>query len=285
MKTTIKTLIAAATLVAAASPSFAEEWSDTFLTYHTGSQFAEPYEGNNITKNILSLTHVGGYKYGTNFFNIDMLMSDKNDPASPGANSGAQEAYVVYRHFLDFSKVSGTSLKYGPIRTAGLLAGFDWNTKSDAGYNSKKRMLAIGPQIDFDVPGFLNVSVVELFESNAPYNAYTGTGVDRYNYTPHPQLGLVWGIPLWETGLSFEGYANFIAAKGTDEFGNQTAAETNIDMQLMYDIGKLLGAAPKTMKIGVEYQWWKNKFGNDANGPAGSGAFAQTPMLRAEYHF
>jgi hypothetical protein len=53
----------------------------------------------------------------------------------------------------------------------------------------------------------------------------------------------------------------------------------------MYDVGALAGAKGK-FKVGIEYQYWKNKFGNPATTPgAGSGAFAKTTMLRAEYHF
>ena len=99
-------------------------------------------------------------------------------------------------------------------------------------------------------------------------------------------LNLVWGIPLGkDTGLSFEGFANFITSKGKNEFGGDTAAETNIDAQVMYDASAIIGAKPKTFKVGIEYQYWKNKFGNDASGAAGKGAFAKTPMLRAQYHF
>jgi hypothetical protein len=52
----------------------------------------------------------------------------------------------------------------------------------------------------------------------------------------------------------------------------------------MYDVGSLYGNKGQ-FKVGIEYQYWRNKFGNDRNGPAGKGAFAKTPMLRAEYHF
>ena len=88
------------------------------------------------------------------------------------------------------------------------------------------------------------------------------------------------GLPL-----SFEGFANVIAAKGKNEFGVETAVETNIDMQIMYDLSGLVGAGKNSFKLGFEYQYWKNKFGNNASGPAGKGAFAKTPMIRAEYHF
>jgi len=263
----------------------AADWSDTYVGYRYGTTFAEPFNTKDITKNIVNFAHVSGYKYGTNFLNVDLLMSDKKDPSSAGSDSGAQEAYVVYRHTLDIGKVTGQELKFGPVRGVGFTAGFDWNTKDDAGYNSKKRMLVAGPTLMMDVPGFLQASLLALWESNAPYSTFTHTGVDRYKYKTHPMLNLAWAIPLGTSAFSFEGFANFIASKGKNEFGDDTAAETNIDMQLMYDASSLVGASKKTFKVGVEYQWWKNKFGNDHSGAAGSGAFAKTPMVRAEYHF
>ncbi len=263
----------------------AADWSDTSITYHYGTKFAEPYESNDITKNIFSLTNVSGYKYGTNFFNVDMLMSDSKDPSSAGATTGAQETYVVYRHTLDLGKVTGKEFKFGPVRDLGMTAGFDWNAKADAGYNSKKRMLVAGPTLMVDVPGFLNLSLLELWESNAPYNSYTHVSTPRYTYKTHPMLNAVWAVPLGSLPLSFEGFANFIASKGKDEFGADTAPETFIDMEVMYDVSSSVGAGKNTFKLGFEYQYWKNKFGNNAAGPAGSGAFAKTPMIRAEYHF
>ena len=53
----------------------------------------------------------------------------------------------------------------------------------------------------------------------------------------------------------------------------------------MYDLGRRIGLAPQSFKAGLAYQYWRNKMGNDHEGPAGDGAFARTPMLRAEYRF
>jgi nucleoside-specific outer membrane channel protein Tsx len=270
-------------LLALAAGAQAADWSDTSIGFRTGSKFAEPFEGNNIHKNIFDLSHVSGYSYGSNFFNVDFLMSDKNDPAGAGSTNGAQETYIVYRHTLDLDKVLKMPLKFGPVRNFGITAGFDVNAKTDAGYNSKKRMAVLGPTVMVDVPGFLNISLLELWESNAPYNTFSGVSTPRYSYKVHPMLTAAWGIPFGP-GFSFEGFANFIASKGTNEFGGPTATETNIDAQVMYDLGALAGAKGK-FKLGIEYQYWKNKFGNPASGPAGSGAFAKTTMVRAEYHF
>src|SRR4051794_14857555 len=82
----------------------AADWSDTSIGWRYGTQFAEPFNTKDITKNILSLTHVSGYKYGVNFFNVDLLMSDSNDPGSLTQTSGAQEAYIVYRNTVDIGK-------------------------------------------------------------------------------------------------------------------------------------------------------------------------------------
>ena len=279
--------IAAAVLTTlATSAVLAADWSDTSIGYRQGSKFAEPFNANDIAKNILNLNHASGYKYGSNFFNADVLLSDSKDPAGAGSTNGAQEIYVVYRHTLDLEKVTGKAMKFGPIRGVGLTAGFDVNTKTDAGYNSKKRMLVAGPTLMFDVPGFLNVGLLAMWESNAPYNTFSKKSTPRYTYDTHPMLSAAWAIPLGkDTGLSFDGFANFIAAKGKNEAGADTAAETNIDMQVMYDLSNVVGAKPKSFKLGLEYQYWKNKFGNNASGPAGKGAFAKTPMIRAEYHF
>ena len=282
---TASRILALSLLASVGATSHAAEWSDTYIGYRYGTQFAEPFLGNDITKNIFNLSHASGYKYGTNFFNADILMSDSNDPADANSTEGAREVYVVYRHTLDLGKVTSKNLAFGPVRGVGITAGFDYNNKNDAGYNSKKQMLVAGATLMMDVPGFLNISLLQLWESNAPCNTYTDTCVSRYSYDPHPMLTMAWGIPLGSLPLSFEGFANFIADKGTDEFGNDTEAETNIDMQLMLDVGRVTGGPKNTFKLGFEYQWWKNKFGNDHKGPAGSGAFAKTPMVRAEYHF
>lgn len=283
-----KSLLGFALVAAGICSAHAAEWSDTSIGYRYGTKFAEPYNTNDIAKDIVNLTHVSGYKYGTNFFNVDVLMSSgKDEPSAPGSRTGAEEVYIVYRHTLDFGKIAGNpdKFKFGLIRGMGLTGGFDINSKNDSGYNSKKRMWVLGPTVMLDVPGFLNVSVLQLWESNAPYSKFSGVQTDRYDYDPHPMLNLVWGIPIGSLPLSFEGYMNFIASKGKNEFGGGTKPETNIDAMIMYDVSPLIGASAKTFRVGFEYQYWRNKFGNDHKGAAGDGAFAKTPMIRAEYHF
>ena len=269
-----------------AAGASAADWSDTAISWRAGNSFREPFNPKDIHKNIFALTHASGYAYGSNYFNLDLLNSDSSDPGSLNQNGGAQEAYLVYRHTLDIGKLRGADIKFGPVRGMGVTAGFDWNTKNDVGYNSRKRMLVLGPTLMWDVPGFLNTSLLLLRESNAPSGAFPPISQlrGRYTYDLHPMLNAAWGIPLGAS-WSFEGYANFIASKGRDEVGNDTGPETNIDMQLMFDAGAAMGYKKNVFKAGVEYQYWNNKFGNTSATTGGQGQRAKTPMIRAEYHF
>jgi hypothetical protein len=268
--------------------SMALEWSDTWIGWRYGTKFAEPFITHDITKNIFSLTHANGWQYGSNFLNVDYLLSDHNDPQNCANNictGSASEIYIVYRGTLSLSKVTGRDYKAGVIRDWGMTFGLDLNTKDDAGYNARKRMLVLGPRAMFDVPGFFDVGVFALWESNAPCSTYPGgMCTPRYRYKTHPALDLTWAIPMGSTGLSFRGYLDFIASKGTNEFGGPTAPETHFDGALMYDIGAAAGASKNRYKIGIGYEWWRNKFGNPYKGPAGDGAFAKTPMIRVELH-
>jgi hypothetical protein len=93
------------------------------------------------------------------------------------------------------------------------------------------------------------VSLLQLWESNAPYNFYTQSGVPRYNYDPHPMISAAWGTPVG--GLWFKGVTNFIASKGKNEFGAETKAEIFIDIALMYDLSDSIGTPKKAFQVGL----------------------------------
>lgn len=149
----------AAVLLCSCATTRAAEWSDTALSWRIGNTFAEPFNPLDIRKNIFALTHASGYKYGSNYFNVDLLQSDGDDPGALNQRSGAQEAYVLYRHTLDIGKLRGTDLAFGPVTGVGATIGFDWNTRNDVGYNSRKRMLVAGPPLMWKAPGFVHTAI------------------------------------------------------------------------------------------------------------------------------
>lgn len=265
-----------------ALPAAAADWSDTFLGYRTGNQFREPGIADPVAKNIIQLGHVSGWAYGTNFFNVDMLMSDKGDPTASG-NGGANEVYVVYRGSLSLGKIHKKDLGFGPVRDISLTAGFDFNSKDNA-FASKKRFLVLGPTFHFAVPkGFWDLSLFACHEQN--YNGIVGQSVD---FKTTYQIATAWGIPfqMGPVGAEFKGYANYEGAKGKDGFGIDTKPETLANLSLLVDLTPLVGGKGKVY-AGPGFEYWNNKFGGPNNdGPAPAiNKRVTAPMLQVQIHF
>lgn len=205
------------------------DWSDILIGYCYGIKFVELFNNEDIIKNIFNLMYVSGFKYGFNFFNVDMLMFDKKDLLGVDVKSGVYEVYIVYCNMLDFEKMSGILFKFIGICGYGFIWGFDYNMKIDVGYNFKKCMLVLGFMVNFDVLGFMNVSLLLLCESNVLCSDFIGICVLCYIYKMYLMLMVVWGI-LLGVGFFFEGFFNYIVSKGKDEFGGLIKFEMNFDV-------------------------------------------------------
>lgn len=276
-----KSLLAtAATLACGAvmsNAAYAADWSDTSLSWRYGPDFTEPGNPSDIRKNIVALTHVSGYKYGSNFFNVDVLTSDKKDPANNSTN-GAQEIYLVYQTQLHLSKISSVKPAMGPIADYALSAGFDFNAKNDA-FAPRVRKFMIGPTVKFGGEwGWADLSLLYYKEKN--HNGIVGVAVD---FDPTWRVGGAWGVKFsaGPVPLSFNGFFAVTGEKGKDGFGNETNTETLVNMFLMTDISTYAGA-PGKVWIGPGYEYWKNKFGSSPDLP---GSKTSTAMIKMEYHF
>lgn len=276
------TKLALTLLVAAALPLGAADWSDTFFGYRTSSQFREPGINGTVAKNILQLSHVSGWAYGTNFFNVDMLMSDTGDPTASG-RTGANEVYVVYRGSLSLGKITAKDFGFGPVRDLSVTAGFDFNSKDNA-FASRKRFLVLGPTLNFKVPsGFLDVGVWACHEQNN--NGIVGQSVD---FKTTYMVSAAWGIPfqMGRLGAEFKGYANYIGAKGRDGFGVETKPETLANLSLLLDVSPVFGASKKVY-VGGGFEYWNNKFGGPNNDDPSSAVNkpVTAPMAQVQIHF
>jgi hypothetical protein len=271
----------AALAVSWTTSAFAQGFQDNTLSYRYGTSFKEPAVagGANIEKSIVNFTHVDSYKYGSNFLSIDALFSNRIDPAA-GGGAGAQEFYAVYRHDLSLNKVTGgKAYSFGPIRDIGLHAGGDANTKN-TGFAPGKRLVVVGPYVSWAVPvGFLNTSVNYCKEWN--HNGIVGKSVE---FKDNVCFESAWSfpIPVGAANFKFNGFFNIIGPKGKDGFGNETKTEILARPELMLDVGEFFGKK-NFVEAGVAYEYWSNKFGNDANKTVG--AKANTPMFIGRAHF
>lgn len=279
------TAVAAAACAAclAAPAAEAATWNDAYVHAAYGTQFAEPGYNQDIAKRIVGFSYAGGDDWGTNFFNLDVLMSDATDveACAAGANSpscdaaGAQELYAVYRRTWSYDQISGHKISFGPVNDVKLGFGVDYSAKNTT-FAPRVRKVRIGPMLGLDVPGYAEVGLELYKESNHNgYSPYPMGGDVSFDTTY--VLAADWGIDL-APRVKWSGYFDHIGAKG---YG--TVPETLLDTQIMYDVGQALYGAKNKLWVGLEYQYWRNKFGNPTSSVPG--AKASTPMIRVEYHF
>lgn len=260
----------------------AADWSDSWIQYRVGNKFHEPNNQLDVKKNVVQLGYASGYKYGSNFFTVDALHSDDADPAQ-GGDSGATEIYMVYRHQLHLGKILEKDLAFGPVKDIGLTAGFDLNTK-DTAVAPRKRLLVAGPTLKFDVPGFLDVSLMAAKEQN--HNAF-GSQEKTRDFDTQALLNVSWGIPftLGAVPLKFSGYLNYLSGKGKDYNGRETSPETTSRSYLMADVGQMTMGRKNLFLMGIGFEYWRNKFGNNDNTASRGNLTTRAPMLVTEFHF
>ena len=74
-----------------------------------------------------------------------------------------------------------------------------------------------------------------------------------------------WAFPfsIGKHDFSIEGHVEYIAQRD-DEFGNRVKWHILGQPQFRYDLGKALFHTPQQLYIGMEYQFWINKLGDDS---------------------
>ncbi len=252
----------------------AADWSDTSMGISYGSRYEEPGINGDIAKTVFNLAHVSGYKYGTNFFNVEFLKSNQVDPSSGAGNTdGAIEVYAVYRHQLSMAAATGRSMAFGPVKDVGLTAGIDLGTKN-TGFGSRPIKTVLGPSLDFAVDnGFFNVGLFWYHETNN--NGIVGRSV---NFDSTYQLSSAWSKGF-ELGLpaKFTGYLTHTGPKGKNGFGVETTSSTVAHAMLMFDVGSLAGKKGNVYAgFGVDH--FTNKYGE-------KGVHQTTPVVQLEVHF
>jgi hypothetical protein len=290
-----KLLVMVVFLGATFSTQFAHaQFQDNAFRYWYSSAFREPdtNNGQNISKNIISFTHVdGGNKYGNNFLNVDLLKSNAGDPTAGDPTIGAVEVYVVYRHDVSLNRVTKSKkFSFGPIKDVLITAGADLNTKNTA-FAPEKRMPVFGPTFAIKVrKGFWDVSLLWDKEWNHDGFGSFDTNPARYNpgggveFHSAAMLATAWSIPLFKIAkapLSFDGFGDINSAKGPDGAGIGTRPETLLHPKLMYNFGQLI-SEKHNWQLGFGYEYWNNKFGEDNRHYPG--ACANAPFAELAIH-
>jgi nucleoside-specific outer membrane channel protein Tsx len=286
----LRHLLFAAALIVAGSQARAQgNFSDTSIGFRDGWTQSNPggeKGSRNVNKAIVNFGHFDVWDYGSNFFNVDVLFSDANEPAANSAG-GSTEFYAVYRGQLSPDKIFGLNTKFGPFQAINFEFGGDAESENSA-FGPNKKLLVAGPNFHMDVPaGFLDIGVHISKEwnhngfSDCPSNCGRGGPV---NFDPTPEFEFVWLFPMTFTGLplDFRGFMNIVLPKGEDGFGDHTYTEILARPQLQLDIGTLLYHKAHKPDVYFAVELWEHKFGNGSNV---SGSEEVAPEFGIEVHF
>jgi len=209
----------------------AADWSAANIQLLHGSQF----ELGDKQRTILSFEYANGWKYGDNFFFMDITK-----PTDKGTAH-----YGEFSPRLSLGKITGKDLSFGIVKDTLIASNLEMGDGVRAG------LLGVG--IDLKIPGFA-FTQVNLYARKSERDfvvEQTNTG---------GQFTVAWKLPfeIANQKLSFEGFADY--AFGED--GGSVPKEDNLITapRLLIDVSNWFGA-PGKVQIGVEYQIWRNKFG------------------------
>lgn len=219
----------------------AADWSDTEMQVLYSNQFQEPFNPNDVSKLILTFQHASGYKYGRNFFFVDILKSD-------GKDGKASEVYGEWYSTFSLSKMTGKEMKFSIIKDVGLTIGLNYGAKSTG---AGPEVYLPGVTVDLNMPGFtfLNVNIMAYID-RGKFNGVSNGCSTGFNITP------TWKIPftISSAKFTFEGFIDYVSDHGGCK------AQILTQPQIRLDVGNFIDNADKVY-VGVEYQLWQNKFG------------------------
>lgn len=215
------------------------DWSNSEIQYLQGSGYRMPGNDNDIDYSIITVTHADGWAYGRNFFFMDTLISEAGEPSQVNL-------YGEFYSSLSLAKLSGWDLSFGWFKDLNITGGVNLGESMESN-RSGTRVILYGASLDLNLPGFNYFNIDFLrFDTLEPERLDSS-----WQITP------VWQLPFSIAGTkwSFEGFADFIGKN------NSGSARTALAQpQLRLDVGDLYGYGDH-LYLGVEYQYWHNKFG------------------------
>ncbi|WP_017906344.1 outer membrane protein OmpK [Pseudomonas asplenii] len=235
------------------------QWQNNSLTYLWGKNFAI----NPQIQQTVTFEHADAWKYGDNFFFLDRIFYNGKADGNVGPNT----YYGEFSPRLSFGKILDQKLEFGPIKDVLLAFTYEFGEGDNESY-------LVGPGFDLAIPGF------DYFQLNFYQRQTEGNrpGDNVWQITP------VWSytIPVGDSNVLIDGFMDWVVDNDQTSRGTYHA-NLHFNPQIKYDLGKALHWSAKQLYVGIEYDYWKNKYGVED-----SGAFKtnqDTASLLVKYHF
>jgi len=238
MKRSLTTAALAAGLIlsgeAMASPML---WQNNSLTYLYGKDFK--VDAGEIQQTI-TFEHASGWTWGDMFLFVD------NKWYNGLSGNDGHTYYGEFSPRLSFGKITGADLSFGPVKDVLLSATYERG-------EDRNRNYLLGPAVDLDMPGFDRLAINTYYRKP---DGITGKPGGQWQITP------TWAMtfPVGKSDILFDGYIDWVV---NDKKNGNTELKKNFHFnpQVKYDLGKALDYTPGKLYVGIEYDYWSNKYG------------------------
>lgn len=229
-----------ASALVAGAPVQAADWSSTNVQLLYGNNYADDFGIDDKAKWVMTIEHADGWKYGDNYLFVDI-----SNPFADGTTS-----YGEFSPRISPAKIFGAApVSFGIVKDV-MVAG---TLEMGEGVHS----YLIGVGLPLDLPGFAFADL--NIYARKSYRDFATAGQTDWG----GQATIDWLLPfkIGGTKWSFGGFLDYAFA----EKGGVSPKEDNIisSPQLLFDLGDALGGAPGVLEIGIEYDFWWNKYGID----------------------
>lgn len=212
-------------------------WQNNSLTYLYGQHYkVDPH-----IQQTLTFEHASGWSIGDLFLFVDSVHYN-------GGRNGANDSRTFYGEIsprLSLGKVLQKDFSFGPIKDVLLAATYEFGEDDVDSY-------LIGPSVDLDIPGFdyflINLLLRETDGARAGSNVWQITPV--WSYT----------LPVGRSDIVIDGFMDWVVDNDSNRHGDYHA-NLHFNPQIKYDLGKAMAWGEKQLYVGVEYDYWKNKYG------------------------
>ena len=205
-------------------------WQNNSLAYLNGSDFTiDPGRQQTLT-----LEHANGWKYGDTFAFLDITaFGGETHPSN-----GSVAYYGEFAPRFSLGKMLDRNVGAGPVSDVLLATAYEFG-------EGDVETVLVGVGIDLDVPGF------DYLQLNT-YRRHPRHGDGgQWQITPV----WAWTVPLGSSDLLIDGYIDWVV-----DNTEARHAHLHVNPQVKYDLGKALGGREKTVYVGIEYDYWKNKY-------------------------
>lgn len=258
LNTAVITAVVSTTLMG--TTASAELWSNTEVHLQAFGELERAGTGGTADTTIITFQHAGGWEYGDNFLFIDhSRYSVNNDANFPVEDSS--EFYGEWYSNFSLGAMTGNDLSFGLVKDIGIVAGTNFAPEVDSLW------LLPGVRFSLDLPGFAfaQIDVTSyIHQGGGSASSPVFTVVDEDSSF---MIDFAWAYPfkIGSTSWTVEGHLEYIDGREQTNNSGTTELESWIlfQPQIRLDLGEALGHKAGHLFVGLEYQYWKNRLGED----------------------